>query len=100
MNPRKAILLVAFVFSLCFINACRTTESQLQSLPPEVLARVRQMDQTVNIPATPTPRPRVHWFLLTTAILAGAVMVFISDRPEEKKSATKRRSSRSKKRKK
>ncbi len=100
MNIRKVILLATILFSLCFVNACRTTEGQLQSLPPELLAQVRQMDQTVNIPATPTPKPTVHWFLLTAAILAGAVIIFVSDRSEKKKPVPKRRTSGSKKRKK
>lgn len=101
MNLKRTVLLIVFLFSLCFISACRTTESQLRSLPPELLEQAKYINQTAKIPATPQPAaPRIYWFLLTAAVLAGAVMVFVSDRADKKKPAPKRRSSNSKKRKK
>ena len=101
MNLRRANLLVVFLFSLCFISACRTTESQLRNLPPELLEQAKYINQTAKIPATPQPTtPKIHWFLLTAAVLVGAVMLFVSDRPDKKRPAPKRRTTSSKKRKK
>ena len=101
MNLKRTILLGMFLSSICLISACRTTESQLRSLPPELLEQAKYASQTPKVPAAPQPGvPKVHWFLLTAAVLAGTVMVFVSDRSKVKKPAPKRRSSSSKKRKK
>ena len=101
MSRNRIVFLAACLFSLCFISACRTTEGQLRSLPPELLEQAKYMDQTPKIPTTPHPgSPRLYWFLLTAAVLAGTVMVFVSDRKGKKKPAPKRRSSTTKRRKK
>ena len=104
MSGSKTACLALGLFVLCFVGACRTTERELRSIPPDVLRKMVQIDQAVR-PASATSnafgsREKIQWTLVTTGILAVVIMIFASDRNDEKKQAPARRRSKTKKRKK
>lgn len=99
-STRALFLSICFLF-LCALSACKTTESQIRAMPPELREQIIAMERSSPSEATRTSEKasKLQWFLLTAVILGTVVMVFASDRAPKKREATVRKKASSKRRK-
>ncbi|MBI1978259.1 MAG: hypothetical protein HYS55_05855 [Candidatus Omnitrophica bacterium] len=100
MSPIRALFLsVCFLF-LCALSACKTTESQIRAMSPELREQMIAMEKSSPSEAVRAPEKanKLQWFLLTAVILGTVVMVFASDRAPQKKEAAVRKRASSKRR--
>ena len=98
MKRLPIVALGLYLFAICLISACRTTESGL-GISPALMAQIEQKSFSgakLNALDLSGARARFPWFLLIAAIMAGLVMFFASHREPERR--TKRRTSSSSRR--
>ena len=94
MTHQKVLLLVFSIFSLCFVNACRMTESQIRQLPPEVRSQYASLEQAQAGGQSQVPvksESKAGWFFLSAVLVIGAFLYFSPDWKDKKKASSSKK---------
>ncbi len=90
MRTIQSLLCLLFLVSLCFLGACRMTEEQIRSIPPELMKQELSSHKLEpETAATPKRLPPLGVMFAGLALLVGTILYLKAD---QKDSARPRRS--------